>query len=152
VSAEFILNAESKDRVLARLIRYVHAWNYDKHPLSIVCDRFSMGRTSQQNRALFGLAYKIIRDETGHSVEELHDFFCKRYFGVAEYDFFGETRTRPMRTTTKDEDGKRNVLPWDRFSDFFEHVRNFAAAELEINIPDPDPDYYKHAQKQSEAA
>lgn len=152
MSASFVLNDENKDRVLARLIRFVHAWPYDKHPLSIVCERFSMGRTSQQNRALFGLAYKIIRDETGHDVDELHKFFCEKYFGVVEYDFFGETRTRPMRTTTKDEDGKRNVLSWDRFSDFFEHIRTFAASELEINIPDPDPDWDKHAQKESEAA
>lgn len=147
VSAEFVLNDENKDRVLARLIRFVHAWNYAKHPLEIVCDRFVMGRTSKQNRALFGHAYKILEDETGHSKEELHEFFCGRFFGLTEYDFFGETRSRPIRSTTTDEDGKRDVIAWDRFSEFFEHVRNFAASELEINIPDPDPEYWKHQEQ-----
>lgn len=147
MTATFVLNAENKDRVLARLIRFVHAWPYDKHPLEIVCDRFVMGRTSKQNRALFGLAYKILEDATGHSKEELHEFFCGKFFGRVEYDFFGEQRSRPIRTTTTDEDGKRDILAWDRFSDFFESVRTFAATELEIAIPDPDPDY-----KHSEAA
>jgi len=140
MSADFVMNDENKDRVLARLVGFLHNWPKDK-PCLIHCELFKIGRSSKQNRALFGLAYKILRDETGHSVDELHDFFCKRFFGTVEYDFFGETRTRPMRTTTTDEDGKRDVLPWDRFSDFFESVRTFAASELMVNIPDPDPDY-----------
>ncbi len=149
MSAEFVINHESKDRILARLIRFVHAWNYDRYPLAITCERFVMGRTSRQNRALFGHAYKIIEGVTGHTKEELHDHFCGRFFGRTEYDFFGETRSRPIRTTTTDEDGKRDVIPWDQFSEFFEHVRNFAAAELEINIPDPDPEWSQHTREKA---
>lgn len=145
----FVLNAENKDRVLARVIRFVHGWNFARHPLEIVCDRFSMGRTVQQNKALFGHAYKILRGETGHSLDELHDFFCRRFFGEVEIDVLGKTITRPARTTTTDEHGKRNVLKWDRFSEFFEMVREFAATNLDVVIPDPDPDWWKHQQKEA---
>jgi hypothetical protein len=149
--ATFVLNAENKDRVLARLCRYVQNWNFARYPLEINCDRFTMGRTMQQNRALFGHAYKILRAETGHSVDELHDFFCRRFFGEAEVLMFGRTVTKPARTTTIDELGRRDILKWDRFSDFFEGVREFAASELGCDIPDPDPDWHKH-QQHKEAA
>lgn len=152
MSAEFVLNAESKDRVLVRLVRFVEAWRFDRAPLHIVCERFTMGRTVQQNKALFGHAYRILRGETGHSLEELHDFFCRRYFGEVEHEMFGKVTTRPSRTTTTDEQGKRNVLPWDQFSEFFESVRTFAASELGVDIPDPDPDWWKHADKARKAA
>jgi hypothetical protein len=149
----FVLNDENKDRALARLIRFVHAWNFAKHPLEIACERFSMGRTIQQNKALFGHAYKILRGETGHSLDELHDFFCRRFFGVVEHEMFGVVTSRPARTTTTDEHGNRDVLKWDRFSEFFEAVREFAASELGVAIPDPDPDWWKHVQsEQKEAA
>ncbi len=142
----FVLNAENKDRVLARLIRFVHGWNFTRHPLEIVCDRFSMGRTVQQNKALFGHAYKILRGETGHTLEELHDVMCRGFFGEVEVEVMGRVISKPARTTTTDEHGKRNVLKWDRFSDFFEYVRQ-QAADINVEIPDPDPDWWKHQQR-----
>lgn len=142
----FVLNAENKDRVLARLIRFVHGWPLDRWPLEVVCDRFSMGRTVQQNKALFGHAYKILRAETGHTVDELHEHFCRSFFGEVEIEIMGKTYTKAARTTTTDEQGRRNVLKWDRFSEFFEHVRE-GAAGLGIDIPDPDPDWWKHMEK-----
>jgi len=149
MTAAFVLNEESKDRVLARLIRFVHSWDYSRHALEIVCERFSMGRTAQQNKALFGHAYRILKAETGNSLDDLHDFFCRRFFGEVEHEMFGMVVKRPARTTTTDEHGKRNVLKWDRFSEFFESVREFAASELQVDIPDPDPEWWKHQQKEA---
>lgn len=149
MTATFVLNRESKERGLARLVAFVNAWNFDRWPLEIVCERFAMGRTAQQNKALFGLAYKLIRAETGMDVEDLHDFFCRRFFGETTVVMFDREIVRPVRTTTKNEFGKRDVLKWDRFSEFFESVREFAASELGLNIPDPDPDWWKHQHKEA---
>lgn len=143
MSADFVMNAENKDRVIARVVGFLHSWPAEK-PCHIRCERFVIGRTNKQNAALFGLAYKILRDETGHELDELHDFFCRRFFGVHEFEVLGEKHTRPMRTTTTDENGKHDIIPWDRFSEFFESVRTFAASELMIAIPDPDPEYWRH--------
>lgn len=145
----FVLNTESKDRNLDRLIRFVHAWDF-RYPLEVVCERFVMGRTMQQNKALFGHAYKILRGETGHTVDELHDFFCRRFFGEVEVEMFGRIVSKPARTTTTDEHGRRNVLKWDRFKEFVDEVQQFAATELNVIIPDPDPEWRKH--QQAEAA
>jgi len=153
VSAEFIMAADDPDnreRTVSRLIRFLADWPADK-PCLITCELFKLSRSSKQNRALFGLAYKILRDETGHDVDELHDFFCKRFFGTVEYEFLGETRTKPARTTTTNEQGKRDVLPWDRFSEFFESVRTFAASELMVAIPDPDPLWYEKVERKHAA-
>ena len=141
---DFIFTADTKDVVVARLLRFLDAWPADK-PCHIHVKRFVKSRTLKQNAALFGLAYKILRDETGHSLEELHDFFCRRYFGVHEFEVLGETYSRPVRTTTTDAEGKHDVMPWDEFSEFFEMVRTFAASELMIAIPDPDPEYWRAA-------
>lgn len=141
---EFIFTAATKDVILARLIRFLHAWPADK-ACSVKVTRFVKTRSVKQNAALWGLAYKILAEETGNDPEDLHDYFCRRFFGVHEYEVLGETRSRPLRTTTTNEDGKHDVLPWDRFAEFFDFIQRFAATELQIYIPDPDPDWWQKA-------
>lgn len=46
------------------------------------------GRSNQQNRYLFGVVYKLIADETGHTPEEIHEHmrwrFLRKYGGKLE--------------------------------------------------------------------
>src|SRR5690606_41860330 len=62
-------------------------------------------RSDAQNRALWGCAYKTLRDATGNDPEDLHTYFCGEYFGWTDYEVMGQIRKRPRRTTTKDEIG-----------------------------------------------
>lgn len=95
-------------------------------------------RSLAQNAALFGHAYVILSEETGFSPDDLHTAFCRREFGTVEIDVGGVIISKPFRTTTIDEHGKRDVIDTIRFSKFFETVRQ-VAAEAGIVIPDPDP-------------
>ena len=94
-------------------------------------------RTDAQNAALFGVAYPAFRD-TGYTPDELHDAFCRRFFGTVEREVMGETVVVPRRTTTRDSRGARDVISRDDFSDFYRMVQQ-VGAEAGIDVPDPDP-------------
>lgn len=95
-------------------------------------------RSDAQNHALFGVAYKILAAETGFTKDELHVEFCKKFFGTVEHAELGINR--PFRTTTRDQHGRRDVLPWDEFAKFYDAVVD-TAAMADIAIPPPDPNW-----------
>src|SRR5690606_32693028 len=80
-------------------------------------------RSDAQNRALWGCAYKTLREATGNDPEDLHTYFCGEYFGWTEYEVMGQIRKRPRRTTTKDENGKRDVISTMQLSDFYAFIQ-----------------------------
>lgn len=108
------------------------AWQVEIRP-------YRKGRTSAQNRALFGVAYPPLMAHLGLAGErdkqDLHRDLCMLFFGEVESPLGGK---RPRRTTTTDEDGKDNVLPWDEFSEFYAFVQR-KGAELGVYIEDPSP-------------
>lgn len=63
----------------------------------------------------------------GDSEKETHRNFCGEYFGWIEKEFNGRIHRKPRRTTTEDENGKRDVLNWEQFSNFVEHAKMIAA-------------------------
>lgn len=101
-------------------------------------------RTDPQNHALFGVAYPVLEEATGFTKDELHEAFCKRHFGTVEREVMGQMVSKPFRTTTTDEHGQRNVIPWDAFSDFYAMVQQ-VGAEAGIFIPDPIPNALRAA-------
>lgn len=139
----FPFTAETKDIIKSRVCRFIDNWP-ENIPGQVTVEKFVKERTDQQNKALFGLAYKIIKDETGHTVDELHDHFCRLHFGEVEYEINGKIHTKPRRTTTRDERGKRDVISWDEFSNFYGLVEQ-QAAEMCIHIPAPDPKWREKA-------
>ena len=60
----------------------------------------------------------------------------------------GQVVQRPVRTTSKDEEG--NYDPISSFDEarFFDFIRDIASSELGIHIPDPDP---KHKERRRAA-
>jgi hypothetical protein len=106
-------------------------------------------RSDLQNRALWGCAYKTLRDATGNDPEDLHTYFCGEYFGWVEYDVMGATRKRPLRSTTKDADGKRDVISTLHLQDFYAFIQQRSAETVGVYVPDPDPMWWSHAQGQA---
>jgi hypothetical protein len=101
-------------------------------------------RSDLQNRALWGCAYKALREATGNDPEDLHAYFCGEYFGWVEFDVMGQTRKRPRRSTTKDENGKRDVISTIHLSDFYAFIQQRAAETVGVYVPDPDPMWWSH--------
>lgn len=142
----YIIPEKDRDAMIARLSRFVGACLPGKK-LKVTIQQYRKSRSLEQNNALFGLAYARIRDVTGNELADLHDYYCKKFFGVVETDVLGEIVQKPRRTTTTNEDGKRELISTVDMSDFWLMVQTHAASELGIDIPDPDPMWRMHEEQ-----
>jgi hypothetical protein len=143
----FILRANSQ-RDLTRVVAVLSAAPKDKD-IKVTVGEAKKERSDPQNNALFGVAYKALGEFTGYTAPELHDLFLKAYFGKVEKELFGEVTVRPRRTTTTDENGRKNKLSTIEFNAFYAFVQQ-KGAEIGCWVPDPDPMW--HAVKEERAS
>lgn len=95
-----------------------------------VCE-YRKRRSDEQNKALWGLAYKILSDATGNDPENLHTFFLGEYFGWETIDVMGKKRRVPIKRSSK--------LTTVEFAEFFDFIQRRSAETVGVYIPDPDP-------------
>lgn len=95
-------------------------------------------RTTEQNAALWGVAYPALSEATGQPVNDWHEYMLGEYFGWVEYSLFGKRKLRPARTTTTGFNGEDSKLSTVEFADFYDFIQR-RAAENGICVPDPDP-------------
>lgn len=106
-------------------------------------------RSDAQNNYLNGVAYRIIGDAIGYERDDVSEFLCGTYWGWKEKRVPKKPGCEsgieqvPRRTTTRDENGHRDVLGKIAFADYVAFVQRFAA-KRNIYVPDPDPDYAEH--------
>lgn len=81
-------------------------------------------RTSQQNRYLWGICYKIIGDELGYTSEEVHEVMKNHFLSYLKNGY------KFTRSTTE--------LTIGEFADYTRKVKDYALQELNILIPDED--------------
>lgn len=135
---DFILRRDrTREGVMANVLRQIQALP-DKFDWAVTIERHRKTRSDEQNAALFGLAYRTLRDETGNDPDDLHTYFCGEYFGWVERTVMGQRRRVPKRSTTKDENGRRSVMTTVEFADFFSFIQQRAAETVGVVIPDPD--------------
>jgi hypothetical protein len=101
-------------------------------------------RTLSQCNALFGVAYPPLVDATGYTADELHEAFCRKFFGTVGIDVMGECVTRARRTTTTNEHGERDVIDRATFAEFYDLVQRIGA-ECGVDVPSPDPLWWRNA-------
>lgn len=144
----FILRKGTRN--FSTLMGFLSTLRTDKE-YSVTIGDVKKERSDPQNRALWGCAYKTLRDATGNDPEDLHTYFCGEYFGWVEYDVMGQTRKRPRRTTTKDENGKRDVISTLDLSDFYAFIQQRSAETVGVYVPDPDPLWFVNAERRNAA-
>jgi hypothetical protein len=104
-----------------------------KGPVDWACSPWKPTRSNEQNALLFGVVYPPIAEAMGYEVEAIHEFMLGTHFGWVDVKVPKTPRnpegieSRPFRTTTRDEHGKRNVLKADEFSKFIDTVERIAA-------------------------
>jgi hypothetical protein len=101
-------------------------------------------RSLQQNKYLFGVAYKLISETTGCEKQDIHTDMLKQHFGTklkkvprSKYHPDGLDEL-PVRTTTTDEKGRRSVLGKMQFAEFVDFVHRWAVTNLGLYIPAPN--------------
>lgn len=103
----------------------VHLLSLEGKRVQLTVEKLKMTRSSQQNRYLWGVVYKLISDHTGHSAEELHSAFKYQWSPKV---IVGNIIV-PKSTRTHDT---------IEMTEYIEKIRRWAAEELSINIPDPE--------------
>jgi len=147
---KFILhkNPDDRQRVQANAIRCIQELPQE-HAHVIEIKRHVKTRSQAQNATLWGVVYPPIMGAMGlrgeRDREELHEYWCGEYFGWVEYEIMGKRKQRPRRTTTTNEDGRRDVLSVPDFMDFVEFIQQ-RSAEHGIHVPDPDPMHRQHTE------
>ena len=85
-------------------------------------------RSHEQNRALWGVAYKTLSDATGNAADDLHEFFLGEWSGWDVIDVMGAKRRVPKRRSSK--------LTTTEFCEFYAFIQQ-RAAEVGYYVPDP---------------
>jgi hypothetical protein len=120
--------ATESDR--ARWLAFVQA---QPLPLDVSCAPWKATRSNEQNALLFGVMYPPIAEAMGYDVADIHEFACGTFFGWVDAKRPKTPRnpegfeSRPFRTTTRDENGKRSVMSKADFTKFIETVERIAA-------------------------
>ena len=113
-------------------------------PMEVTYRAWKPRRTDPQNRYLMGVAYPLLAQAKGYDVEDIHEWMCGHHFGWKDVTCPRTPanplgiRSVPVRTTTRNESGERDVLKRDAFSQFVEMVQRIGA-QAGVFIPDPEP-------------
>lgn len=142
----FILNKTKpgdirRSRDIGRVVQELEALPEDKS-WRVVFEECKSERSLQQNKYLFGVAYKAIMEVTGYEKLDIHEQCLKEHFGTRLkrvpkcHDFPDGYKEVPVRTTTTDEQGRRSVLSKTLFAEYVEFVKRWGAM-AGAYVPDP---------------
>lgn len=101
-------------------------------PLTVDCKPYRKSRSNEQNAMLWAM-YAPIADHMGYDPEAVHEWMCGRMWGWKDVTVPKTPRNPeglasvPMRTTTRNADGKREVIDPATFSKFVDMVDRIAA-------------------------
>lgn len=146
---EIILTPHRSEHEIARVAAFIKHCMPGKR-LRITVQAAVKERTSPQCRYLNGVAYKIVSEATGYERDEVSEWCCGTYFGWKQVKCPKSpsnpegVKDVPLRTTTRNADGKREVLPWDQFAEYVAWMQRFFA-QKGLFIPDPDQEYKQEA-------
>lgn len=97
-------------------------------PLEVQGGPWKEPRKLTANAYLWAFVYAPLVEVAGHDPESWHEYFCIQHFGgVPHTKIDGSQQILPRRTTTKNEQGKRDVLKGEPFNEFLVFVESECA-------------------------
>lgn len=144
--AENVYTLPPKDReaAIARLVPILAVFQSGR-PVNVKLSIARPERTPPQLKYLWGVAIKMLAEHGGYDPEDVHEYLCGSYFGWRTKRLpGGRSEEVPIRTTTVDADGNRDVIDGDEFWKYVEFCQR-VGARAGVVIPDPDPEAFKGA-------
>lgn len=144
MSAENIITLPPKDRdaTIKRVSEILRFFQLGK-PVNVKLTIARPERTPPQLRYLWGVAIKMLSEHAGYEPEDVHEYLCGSFWGWKPKRMpGGRTQDVPIRTTTVDADGNRDVIDGEEFWRYVEFCQRVGARQG-IVIPDPDPEAIK---------
>lgn len=142
----------ARDEAVQSFARLLHNFMPGRE-LVVTVEEFVPERTTKQRNSLFGVAYAALMEQMGLSGKReqdgLHRDMCGEYFGWRELPSLCGARRQPIRTTTTDERGERDVLSVRQQMAFYAWLQQQAAA-MGYDVPDPDSEFYRKAEREAE--
>ena len=139
----FILRRDTdRNPTIAKVAAFLEALG-DRCDWGVTVAPYKRTRSGEQNAYLNGVAYKLLSEATGYERDDISEFMCGAHFGWVDKKVPKTPRnpegieSKPRRTTTTDENGKRDVLKAGEFSDYIAFVQRFGA-QHGVYIPDPN--------------
>ena len=116
----------------AEMARWLAFVSQQPLPLDVSVKPWKKTRSNEQNALLWAM-YAPIADHMGYDAEAVHEWMCGRMWGWRDVKVPKTPNNPnglasvPVRTTTRDADGKRDVIDKATFSKFVDMVDRIAA-------------------------
>lgn len=152
---EFTLPRGERKRAIELALRILEALPLER-AWKIRCQVLRNERSEAQNAYLWAVPYKMLSEQTGFEKDDLHTWFCGAVFGWKDKPVPKTPRNLtgfesvPVRTTTRDENGQRDVLNWTQFDDFVGFIQRWAATKFGMLIPDPDKNFRVNREREEQ--
>ena len=137
-----VITLPPKDREaeIARVAETLRFFQLGK-PVNVKLTIARPERTVPQLRYLWGVPYRMLAESFGFEPDEISEYLCGSYWGWKPKRLpGGRSHEVPIRTTTEDADGNRDVIDGKEFWDYVEWIQRVGARQGVV-IPDPDPNY-----------
>jgi hypothetical protein len=141
-----IAGSVERSRQIARVVEELEGLPHNA-TWRVSIEQVKSSRSTEANAYYWCVVVAAISERTGYERLELHEYLCGLYWGWKDTRVPKTPRntlgidSKPIRTTTTNEHGKRAVLGKMAFWEFVEFARRFAAEKLGLVVPDPDPAY-----------
>lgn len=147
-----MIPATDRDEALASFDRLVLHFLPGRDLVATI-EEYVPERTVKQRKSLFGVAYKSLMEQMGlhgeREKDQLHEMMCGEYWGWRDSVMLGSAKRVPVRTTTTNERGERDVISTREQLDFYAWIQQ-RAAEHGYDIPDPDKEWFRKAEREAE--
>lgn len=108
--------------------RWVAFVNSQHLPIEVECKPWKEPRKLTANAYLWAYVYRPLVEQCGFTSDDWHSHYCGEIFGWREVVLpSGKIEYRPIRTTTTNEYGERDVLKGDAFNAFLMKVEEDCA-------------------------
>lgn len=132
------LPPKDRDAAIARLVPILREFKLGK-PVNVRLTIARPERTPPQLRYLWGVAIRMLAEHGGYEPEDVHEYLCGSFWGWRPKALpGGRTEEVPIRSTTVDADGNRDVIDGAEFWRYVEFVQR-VGARAGVVIPDPHP-------------